>query len=330
MLPFRFCPYQPIIVLLELNPHLMTAIKPATLSLSCRYDMPGADVIHWGWGFMGPSLSAGDVPGRGFFQGRLLSVPQHVWGTDTTVQCQGVWGEEFTALTSIYPHTRTDWEPRRPAWPGVFRGLHQHFRGKGPSGRDWGSTAEQAAEDEFIREGGPAEEGASAQLAALWKGMQHRRPAPEAAAPQLLAGTRGGESTATQVPQGGLRTHDSVYWRPVPAQPTTHTVSRSGPHAQPSALSWREAGGQPATEAAEDERRPLKPRQSLTTTTTTTDSHWPPTTDRQEETCMETDSEMYFTLSGIKRKKQTVKWQFIDLFFLETQPLLELLWFCVS
>ena len=159
---------------------------------------------------------------------------------------------------------------------------------KGSSLWGRGSTAKQAAEDELFWEGGPAEKGASAQLPALWEGLQHGRLAPEAAAPQLLLpGSRGGESAATQVPQGGLRTHDQVYWRPVPAQPSTFSVPCSGPHAQPVDHGRRTAGGQPATKAAEDERRPLK---------STRDSLWPPTADTQEET----DSEMDFTIDKKK------------------------------
>ena len=264
--------------------------------------MPGTDIVYRGWGFMGPSLPAGDVPRGGFLQGGLLSVPQHLWGTDTTVQRQGAWGEELTALTSVHTHPHTDWQPWRPARPRVFRGLHQHIRGKGPSRGGWGSPAKQAAENEFIWEGGPAEEGASAQLASLREGLQHRRPAPEAPTPQLLDGTRGGESAATQVPQGGLRTHDSVYRRPVPAQPSAHAVPCSSPHAQPTALSWA-ARGQPACEAAEDERWPLK---------NSTDLH--PQTDRRRHAWKQIQR------CPLKKNKKTDGLLTIDFLFLETQP----------
>lgn len=304
--------YQPVIVLLELNPIYLWII--ATLSLFRRYDMPGTNVIYWGWGFMGPSLPAGDVSGGGLFQSRLLSVPQYVWGTDTSVQCQRVRREEFIALASIHTHPRTDRESRRSARPGVFCGLHQHVRWKGPSGRGWRSTSKQAAEDELIREGGPAKESAYAQLPALWEGLQHGRSSSKAPTTQLLISTRSGESAATQVPQGRLWTHDPVYWRPLPAQPSSHAAPCSSPHAQPTALSWREARGQLATETTEDECWPLKPRQSQTTTI---DSNWPLTGG-------DVHGNRFRDMLNFGGSGRNWRFMTICFFSLETQPLLEI------
>lgn len=206
---------------------------------------------------MGPSFPTGHVPGGRLLQGGLLSVPQHVRGTYAAAQRQGTRREEVAALARVHPHPRVNGLPRRPSGQGVFCGLYQHRGGKGPPGRDGGSPAEQAAEDELIREGGPAEEGAGAQLAALGESLQHGRPAAEAPAPQLFLGAGGQQSAAAQVPEGGLRTHDSVYRRPVPAQPGSRAGPCSSPHAQPPALRCRKAGGQVTREATEDERRPL-------------------------------------------------------------------------
>lgn len=46
MLPFHIPLYQPIIVALEVNPIYLRIIT--TLSLSRRYDMPGADIVYRG------------------------------------------------------------------------------------------------------------------------------------------------------------------------------------------------------------------------------------------------------------------------------------------
>lgn len=223
--------------------------------------MPSTDIIHWRRGFMGPPLPARHVSGGRLLQSGLLSVPQHIWGANTSIQCQRAGGEKFVAFTSVHSHPRTDWEPRRPARPGVFHGLHQHFRGEGPSGRSGRPAAEQAAEDELVGEGGPAEEGAFAQLPACREGVQHRGPPHEAAEAELLPQPRSTKSAAAQVTQGGLWAHDTVDRRPVPAQPTNHAVTHSCAHAQPPSVSWREAGGQSATKATKNECWPLKSEQ---------------------------------------------------------------------
>lgn len=87
--------------------------------------------------------------------------------------------------------------------------------------------------------------------------MQHGGLAVETAASQFVQCKRNGEQAAAKVAKSGIRTHDPVHGRPLPAEPTTHAVSVSGSNAQSTAVGW-EARGQTAGQAAQDGRRPLK------------------------------------------------------------------------
>lgn len=64
-----------------------------------RYDLPGKDILYRGWSVVGPSVPARHVPGGGIFQSRLLSVPQHFWSPNSSLQCERTRGEILVDIT---------------------------------------------------------------------------------------------------------------------------------------------------------------------------------------------------------------------------------------